>query len=215
RISSNRARPGRSVLRAPIVLIGSIAPNGGNTTRGSARLRTPDAVCSGNLVSVEAPVTGWRAEIGTGVGAQRIDRSELRSDTIPIGFAAPVCVLDAPLCCPAPASVAGDDAPSMGTVTGVVGTIIVLVPPAVSVVPIAGEALGEGVGAAVAPRTSAIAWAVTLSGSCVTCSVLLTLSRTRRSTFLSPPANIIHRLTPEAINIRKKIAAPMRRFRPR
>src|SRR5262249_11605934 len=186
---------------------GSIAPNGGATIRGSARLRTADAACSGNLVFTEAPASGWRTERGAGVGAQRIDRSELRSEMIPICFAAaPVCVRDAPLCCPAPASAAGDDAPSMGMVTGVVGTIIVLVPPAVSVVLIAGETLGTGAGAAVAPRTSAIACAVTLSGSCVTCSVLLTLSRTRRSTFLSPPANIIHRLTPEAINIRKKIA---------
>src|SRR5262245_1202608 len=179
-------------------------------TRVSARLRTAYAALSGNLVFTEAAVTGWRSKRGTGVGAQRIDRSELRSETIPIDFDAPVCVLDAPLWCPEPASVAGDDAPSIGTVTGVVGTMIVLVPPVVSVVPIAGDALVEGVEALVTPRTSAIAWAVMLSGSRVACSLLSMVSRTRRSTFLSPPPNIIHRPITEAVNTRKKIAAPIR-----
>jgi hypothetical protein len=51
----------------------------------------------------------------------------------------------------------------MGTVTGVAGAMIVLVPPAASVVPIAGEALGAGVGEAVARRTSAMACAVASS----------------------------------------------------
>lgn len=154
------------------------------------------------------------------MGAQRIERSGLRSETIPIGFAvAPACVRDAPPCCPMPASVAGDEtAPpviSAGTVAGAAGMTIVLVPPAASVVPIAGEALAAGDGVAVAPRTSAIACAVTLSGSREACSVLLVLSRTRRATFLPLPPNIIHSPAPVAINIRKKIAAPMSRFRPR
>ncbi len=95
----------------------------------------------------------------------------------------------------------------MGTVIGVVGTTIVLVSPFASDVPIAGCALAAGAGVAVAPRTSAIACAVTLSGSRAACSVLPVLSRTRRSTFLPPPLNIIHIPAPAAINIRKKIAA--------
>src|SRR5262245_33523132 len=100
------------------------------------------------------------------MGAQRIDRSGLRSETIPTGFAAaPACDRDAPPCCPVAISVAGDEtaAPSMGTVTGVAGAMMVLVPPAASVVPLAGEALGAGVGEAVAWRTSAIACAVASS----------------------------------------------------
>jgi hypothetical protein len=45
----------------------------------------------------------------------------------------------------------------MGTVTGVVGTMIVLVPSVAPVVPIAGEALAAGVCEVVALRTSAMA----------------------------------------------------------
>ena len=98
------------------------------------------------------------------MGAQRIERSGLRSEMIPICLAAvPAGVRDALLCCPSPASVAGDEAPSIGTVIGVVGITIVLGSPVAPVVPIIGESLAAGVGEAVALRTSAMACAVASS----------------------------------------------------
>src|SRR5262245_42798463 len=133
-----------------------MAPNEGSTMLGSARLSTAGF----GAVSTAGDLPGLLVIIDLGIGAHRIERSRLRRET----GASRRAVLRADPPSPVAGTVVGDTVPptpSIGTVIGVVGMMIVPAP--ATGVAGTGEADSAGVGEVVAPRISAIAWAVTSS----------------------------------------------------